>query len=59
MWVRNPHHPSLCFKKVGEIWTVRIARGFRALALLQDDVFHWFWVGSHDEYERMLKNLRQ
>jgi len=29
------------------------ARGHRALALLEGDTFYWFWVGSHDEYERL------
>jgi hypothetical protein len=57
LWLRNPRHPSLCFKKTGEIWTVRIARGVRALALLQGDTFYWFWIGPHDDYERMLKSL--
>jgi hypothetical protein len=57
LWLRNPRHPSLCFKKVGEIWTVRIARGVRALALLQGDTLYWFWIGPHDDYERMLKSL--
>jgi len=57
LWLRNSHHPSLCFKKVGEVWSVRIARGFRALALFQGDTFYWFWIGPHDDYERLLKRL--
>jgi hypothetical protein len=59
LWRRNPRHPSLCFKKVGGVWAARVARGFRALALLQDETFYWFWIGSHDDYERMLKDLLQ
>jgi hypothetical protein len=59
LWQRNPRHPSLCFKKVGVVRAVRVARGFRALALRQDDTFYWFWIGSHDDYERMLKDLLQ
>ena len=58
MWWANPRHPSLRFKKVGEVWVVRVARGFRALALLQGDTFYWFWIGSHDDYEQMLKSSR-
>ena len=57
LWRANPRHPSLSFKKVGGVWAVRVGRGFRALALLQDDTFHWFWIGSHDDYEGMLKDL--
>jgi hypothetical protein len=54
LWRTNPRHPSLRFKKVGDVWRVRIGRGHRALALLQDDTFFWFWIGTHDEYERIL-----
>jgi len=57
LWLKNPRHPSLCFKKVDDVWTVRIARGFRALAMSQGDTFYWFWIGSHDEYEELLKKL--
>jgi len=44
----------LRFKKCGELWAVRISSRYRALALLQDDTFFWFWIGTHDEYERLL-----
>jgi hypothetical protein len=54
LWRANPRHPSLRFKKVGELWTIRIGSGYRALALLQDDTFFWFWIGTHDEYEQLL-----
>ena len=54
MWRANPRHPSLCFKKVGEVWSIRIGSGYRALALLQDDTFFWFWIGTHPEYERLI-----
>jgi hypothetical protein len=55
LWSRDPTHRSLRFKKVGTIWSVRISRGYRALALLQGDAAHWFWIGPHDEYERMIR----
>ena len=54
LWRVNPRHPSLRFKKVGAVWSVRIGRDYRALSLLQDDTFFWFWIGTHDEYERLL-----
>ncbi|PYM10418.1 MAG: hypothetical protein DMF15_02180 [Verrucomicrobia bacterium] len=54
LWVRNPQHNSLRFKKVGRLWSVRISRGYRALGLFKDDTIHWFWIGPHDEYERIL-----
>lgn len=54
LWRNNPRHPSLQFKKVGRVWSVRIGAGYRALALLQDEIYYWFWIGTHDEYERLL-----
>lgn len=54
LWRNNPRHPSLCFKKVGDVWSVRIGKGYRALVALEQDTYFWFWIGSHDEYEEML-----
>jgi hypothetical protein len=53
-WKKNPRHPSLCFKKVGQMWSIRIGAGFRAVAMLEGGTFFWFWIGSHDEYEKLL-----
>jgi hypothetical protein len=54
VWKRNPRHPSLCLKKVGQMWSIRIGAGYRAVALLEGETFFWFWIGSHDEYEKLL-----
>ena len=52
---QNPHHPSLHFKSAGAYWSVRVSRGYRAVAnRIGNDLF-WFWIGPHDEYERILK----
>ena len=51
----NLHHPSLRFKKIGELWTVRVGRGFRALAHSREEGMVWFWIGDHAAYERMLQ----
>jgi hypothetical protein len=51
----KPFHPSLRFKcvNVGEnVWAVRITHSYRALGVWEDDTMTWFWIGSHDEYER-------
>jgi hypothetical protein len=57
MWRTNARHPSLCFKKVGEAWSVRIGSGYRALALVQGDTLFWFWIGTHHEYERLISEM--
>jgi len=57
MWLRNPFHPSLCFKCVNreeDVWSVRVTRGYRALGVLDGDTVTWFWIGGHDEYARWL-----
>ena len=51
----NPGHPSLHLKKVGAFWSVRIGLDHRALAVKDGDAFVWVWIGTHDEYERMIK----
>ncbi len=50
----NPDHPSLHFKKIGEIWSIRISNNYRAIALQDDVDFIWIWIGNHDEYERVI-----
>lgn len=55
LWRQNPRHPSLRFEPKGPYWSVRVTRGWRALAGEQDGVLYWFWIGPHDRYERQLK----
>jgi hypothetical protein len=50
----DPRHPSLHFKKIGKIWSVRIGLFHRALAVKADDGFLWFWIGSHSEYDKLV-----
>ncbi len=50
----NPGHPSLHLKQVGEFWSVRVTDAYRALAFRDGNEFTWFWIGSHDEYERII-----
>lgn len=52
----NPQHPSLHFKKVGPFWSVRIGLHYRALAVEEDGDLIWVWIGTHDEYDRLLKD---
>ena len=58
LWRANPSHPSLHFKRVhrhDELYSVRIGIGWRALGLLEEDTIHWFWIGSHADYDKFLK----
>jgi hypothetical protein len=51
---RDPRHPSLHFKKVGRFWSVRVGVRHRALAVEQSGDLIWFWIGRHDEYDRLI-----
>ena len=55
LWSQDPFHPSLRFKCINRpenIWSVRVTLGYRAIGIMDDDTMTWFWVGSHDDYER-------
>lgn len=52
---KNPKHPSLHFKKIGRYWSVRVGIHYRALAVEVEDGVLWFWVGSHSEYDKLIK----
>jgi hypothetical protein len=51
----NPQHPSLHFKKTGRFWTVRVGLRYRALAVESGDDLIWFWIGSHADYDALIK----
>ena len=52
---QNAQHPSLQLKKVGRFWSVRVGLHHRALAIPVADGFRWIWIGTHDEYERLIR----
>ena len=51
----DPSHPSLHFKKVGEYWSVRAGRGYRALGVETKQGISWVWIGTHAEYDKLLR----
>jgi len=56
----NPQHPSLQFKKVHDrdpVYSVGVTIAYRAVGLLESDKIPWFWIGSHADYDRLLKSL--
>jgi hypothetical protein len=60
LWSANPGHPSLRFKKVHAtlpIYSIRVDRACRAVGILDGDTIVWFWVGSHADYEALLRGL--
>jgi len=54
----NPRHPSLHLKQIGRFWSTRVGLSYRALGIDSDGDVTWFWIGSHAEYNRVLKHRR-
>ena len=53
LWKANPYHPSLKFEeRRNGICVVRIGDHYRALGLKEGDVVAWFWIGTHEAYNR-------
>ena len=51
----NPWHPSLHFKQIGRFRSVRVGLHYRALAVEIPEGLVWFWIGTHDQYQKMIK----
>ena len=59
-FIGNPYHPSLHFKRIHStrpIFSVRITINYRSIGLLKENEIIWFWIGSHSDYEKMIKTL--
>ena len=52
---QNSHHGSLYFKRVRRYWSVRIGIKHRALAYEVEENLVWFWIGTHAEYDKLVK----
>jgi len=54
----DPRHPSLHFKRIGNVWSIRVGIGHRALAIETADGFCWIWIGSHADYDDLINGQR-
>jgi len=52
---KNPQHPSLHVKKVGRYWSAGVGRRHRALAVEIEDGLIWFWIGTHSDYDKLVR----
>ncbi len=52
----DPSHPSLQFKAVcnGKFYSARVGLHYRALGLPVEEGVHWFWIGTHGEYDKIV-----
>lgn len=56
LWLLDPRHPSLRFKRVGPFWSARVNDDYRAVGVQDDDAIIWFFIGTHADYERLLRS---
>ena len=57
LFKKNPHHPSLRFKKVDKesnTYAVRVSLGYRALGVMEGSTIIWYWIGTHADYDKLL-----
>jgi hypothetical protein len=57
---KDPYHPSLQFKRIHSskpIYSVRVNIDYRAVGIIKDNEIVWFWIGSHNVYDKLLKKL--
>ena len=59
LFLKNPSHPSLRTKLIGstrnqkfKIFEVSIGMGYRATYFIDKDVCVWFWIGTHDSFDK-------
>ncbi len=58
LWRENPNHPKLRFKQIHPdepIFSFRVGLRHRTVgARARDDRLVWFWIGSFEQYEKMI-----
>ncbi|MEW5828329.1 MAG: hypothetical protein AB1846_05510 [Chloroflexota bacterium] len=62
LFIENPYHPSLRFKSihpVRPIYSVRIGLAYRAVGILDGEDIIWYWIGSHAEYDKLIRQFRK
>jgi hypothetical protein len=53
----DPLNPSLHFKKIARFRSVRVGLFYRALGVTHESSIAWFWIGTHGEYDALLRRL--
>ena len=55
LFTQNAAHPSLRLERLRvdpRAWSVRITRDYRAVARRHGDEWLWFWIGTHNGFDR-------
>ncbi len=61
LFAHDPRHPGLHFKKLHDrLYSVRVGISYRALGVMENpDLMIWIWIGSHAEYDKLIRQLIQ
>ena len=58
LWQEDAFHAALQFKPLfANVWSVRINQSHRAVGRKHGNLIVWFWIGTHADYDRLLKQL--
>ncbi len=58
--MESPRHPGLQYKKIHAelpIYSARVGLAWRAVGVLNGEEMTWFFIGSHSDYDELLKHL--
>jgi hypothetical protein len=57
-WRADSFNPGLHFKLLhDDVWSVRVNQNYRALGRRRGNLIVWFWIGSHAEYDGLLRRI--
>ncbi|HMP81669.1 MAG TPA: hypothetical protein PKA41_03050 [Verrucomicrobiota bacterium] len=58
LWQQDAFNSALHFKPLfDDVWSVRINQSYRALGRRKNALIVWFWIGTHSDYDQLLKRL--
>ena len=63
LWQEDHSHPSLRFKPISQnqpVYSARVNEHYRVLGLVEkdEDTIYWFWIGTHTEYDLLIKKYQ-
>ena len=61
IWRKNPGHRSLRFKLIdrkAQRYSASVGKHYRVLGKLLEDGMLWYWIGAHEEYNRLVGVVR-
>jgi len=58
LWRKDAFNAALHFKPLkDDVWSVRVNQSYRVLGRRRANLIVWFWIGTHAEYDELLKRL--